>query len=123
MCLFNWIDTLVFNYIVYEPSKNKPFARGLPYIDLAIGARVMITKKLATQIGIYNSATGIVVGFGFHTAIQEEFFPKINSFHSLKNRELPIVFVKMDKYTGIQISPDVDKQALIHLQNVLMKNH
>ena len=47
----------------------------LPYIDLAIG-------------------------FGFHTAIQEEQFPMVNSFHTLKNRELPIVFVKMDKYTG-----------------------
>ena len=49
----------------------------LPYIDLAIGARVMITKNLATQIGIYNGATGIVVGFGFHTAIQEEYFPTV----------------------------------------------
>jgi len=85
----------------------------LPYIDLAIGARVMITKNLAIQIGIHNGATGIVVEFGFHTAIQEEHFPMVNSFHTLKNRELPIVFVKMDKYTGIEISPDVDKQNIV----------
>ena len=26
---------------------------------------------------------------------------------------MPIVFVKMDKYTGIQISPDVDKQNIV----------
>ena len=31
----------------------------------------------------------------------------------IKNRELPIVFVIMDKYTGIQISPDVDKQNIV----------
>jgi hypothetical protein len=73
----------------------------------------MVTKNLATQIGIYNGATGIVVGFGFHSAIPEENFPKINTFHTLKNRELPIVFVKMDKYTGTQISTDVDKQNII----------
>ena len=73
----------------------------------------MITKYLATQIGIYNGATGIVVGFGFHTAIQEEHFPMVNSFHTLKNRELPIVFVKMDKYTGTQLSTDVHKQNIV----------
>ena len=75
----------------------------LPFIDLAVGARVMVTRNLATQIGIYNGATGIVVGFGFHTAIPEESFPT----------ELPIVFVKLDRYTGTQLSTD--------LQNVLMK--
>jgi hypothetical protein len=36
-----------------------------PFIHLAVGARVMATKKLATQIGIYNGATGTLVGFGF----------------------------------------------------------
>jgi hypothetical protein len=46
----------------------------------------MITKNLATQIGIYNGATGIVVGFGFHTAIHEEYYPTVNSFDTLKNR-------------------------------------
>ena len=30
---------------------------------------MIATRNLATQIGIYNGATGIVVGFGFHTAI------------------------------------------------------
>ena len=37
----------------------------LPFIDLAVGARVMVTRNVAIQIGIYNGATGIVVGFGF----------------------------------------------------------
>ena len=50
---------------------------------------------IPTQIGIYNGATGIVVGFGFHIAIPEGNFPTVNTFHTLKNRELPIVFVKM----------------------------
>ena len=35
-----------------------------PFIDLAVGARVMVTKNLATQIGIYNGATGTVVALG-----------------------------------------------------------
>jgi hypothetical protein len=85
----------------------------LPYIDLAVGARVMVTKNLATQIGIYNGATGIVVGFGFHTAIPNEKFPTVSTFHTLTNRELPIVFVKLDKYTGTQISTDADKQNIV----------
>jgi hypothetical protein len=66
----------------------------LPYIDLAIGEKVMITNKLATQIGIYNCTTGIVVGFGFHTAIQEEFFPKVNSFHTLKIENYRLYLLK-----------------------------
>jgi len=93
----------------------------LPFIDLAVGARVMATRNLATQIGIYNGATGVVVGFGFHTVVPEENFPTVNTFHTLENRELPIVFVKMDTYTGTQLSTDVDKKTLFHLQNVLMK--
>jgi hypothetical protein len=81
----------------------------------------MVTRNLATQIGTYNGATGIVAGFGFHTAVPEENVPTVNTFHTLKNRELPIVFVKMDTYTGTQLSTDVDKKTLFHLQNVLMK--
>ena len=76
-------------------------------------------KKLATQIGIYNDATGIVVGFGFHSAIPEENFPKINTFHTLKNRKLPIVFVKMDKYTGAQISTDEDKHNIVPFTEIV----
>jgi hypothetical protein len=85
----------------------------LPYIDLAVGARVMVTKNLATQIGIYNGATGTVVGFGFHQSLPDEAFPAINTFHTLINRELPIVFVKMDKYTGKQLSNNEDRQNII----------
>ena len=73
----------------------------------------MVTRNLATQIGIYNGATGIVVGFGFHKAIPNENFPTVNTFHTLKNRELPIVFVKLDRYTGIQLSTDVDNQNIV----------
>jgi hypothetical protein len=29
--------------------------------------RVMVTRNVATQIGIYNGATGVVVRFRFHT--------------------------------------------------------
>jgi hypothetical protein len=60
-----------------------------------------------------NDATKIVVGFGFHTAIPNEKFPTVSTFHTLTNRELPIVFVKLDKYTGTQISTDADKQNIV----------
>ncbi len=69
--------------------------------------------NLATQIGIYYGTTGIVVGFGFHTEIPEEIFPTVNTFHTLKNRELPIVFVKLDRYTGTQLSTDADKHNIV----------
>ena len=51
-----------------------------PFIDLAVGARVIVTKKLATRIGIYNGASGTVVGFGFHKAVPEDHFPIIDIF-------------------------------------------
>jgi hypothetical protein len=78
----------------------------------------MVTRNLATQIEIYNGATGTLVGFGFHTAIPEENFPTLNTFQTLQNRELPVVFVKLDTYTGTQLSTDVDKQILFHLQKI-----
>jgi len=63
------------------------------FIDLAVGARIMVTENLATQIGIYNGATGTVVGFWFHKGVPEEHFPIIDTFHTLKDREILIVFV------------------------------
>ena len=83
----------------------------LPFIDLAVGARVMVTRNLATHIGIYNGATGIVAipEEKFHSAIPEEKFLQVNTFHTLKNRELPIVFVSLDRCTGTQLSTDEDK--------------
>ena len=78
-------------------------------------------RKMYNFIYFIVGATEIVVGFGFHTAIPEENFSTVNTFHTIKNRELTIVFVKMDTYTGTQLSTDVDKKTLFHLQNVLMK--
>jgi hypothetical protein len=43
----------------------------------------------------------------------EENFPTVNTFHTLKNRELPIVFVKLDRYTGTQLSTDADKHSIV----------
>ena len=66
----------------------------------------MVTRNLATQIGIFNGATGTVVGFGFHKVPPTENFSALTNLHKLTDRELPIVFVKLDKYTGIQMSAD-----------------
>ena len=55
-------------------------------------------KSLFKTIYTDFYTAGIIVGFGFHKAIPEENFPTVNTFHTLKNRELPIVFVKLDRY-------------------------
>jgi ABC-type antimicrobial peptide transport system permease subunit len=43
-------------------------------------------KLFSFQIGICNVATGIVVGFGFYTAIPEETFPTVNTFYTKRQR-------------------------------------
>ena len=87
---FEWFHQTTPNEII----KQKLYKIGDKYcppffIDLAVGARVM-TKNLATQIWIYSGTTGTFVAFGF---------PE-DTFHTLKDREIPIVLVKMDKCTG-----------------------
>lgn len=79
---------------------------GASHVDLAIGSRVRCTQNLATQIGIFNGATGTVIGFAFYREPpqRDEVWPSTESFHLLVNREIPIVFVRMDKYTGIPLS-------------------
>ena len=54
----------------------------------------MVARNLATQIGTYNGATGIVVGFGFHTAIPEEKFSTVNTFHTLKTENCRLCLLK-----------------------------
>lgn len=75
------------------------------YVDLAIGSRVRCIRNIATQIGIFNGAVGTVVGFGYYNTppTQDEECPPVCSFHTLVNREIPVVFVRMDKYTGIPL--------------------
>ena len=62
----------------------------------------MVTKNLATQIDIYNGATGTVVGLGFHLSLPDKAFTAINKFHSLINRELP---QSMTAHNGIVYEP------------------
>ena len=76
------------------------------------GAKIIVIDEISlTSLEDFYGATGTVVGFGFHAAIPEENFPTVNTFHTLQKRELPIVFVKLDTYTGTQLSTDVDKQT------------
>ena len=61
---------------------------------------MMIAKFCLIDLFLFMGLpTGFVVGFRFHTVIPEENFSTVNTFHTLKNRELPTVFVKMDTYT------------------------
>lgn len=74
------------------------------YMDLAIGSRVICTQNIATQIGLFNGATGTVVGFGFKNLPPAVLFPESSRFHMHVDREIPIVFVKMDKYRGSSLT-------------------
>jgi len=38
--------------------------------------------------------------FGFLEIVPEEHVPTVDTFYTLKDREIQIVLVKMDKYTG-----------------------
>jgi hypothetical protein len=63
------------------------------------------------QIGIYNGSIGEVVGFGFygdfyptHLAV-----PPLSEAHKLVNRTLPVVFVRLENYTGKPMWPNDPK--------------
>lgn len=75
----------------------------MSYFDFAVGSRVRCTRNVATQIGIFNGATGTVIGFGFYGAMPSELHPKVNTLHLIVNREIPVVLVRMDKYEGIPL--------------------
>jgi hypothetical protein len=74
-----------------------------------------ITRNLATQIGIYNGATGTVVGFGFHTAIPEENFPTVNTFHTLQTENCRLCLLNWihTLVHNYLLSTDVDKQNIV----------
>jgi hypothetical protein len=75
------------------------------FVDLAVGARVRCTSNLATQIGIFNGAMGTVVGFGFPQTPAADRFPKRSHFPEL-TRDIPVVFVRMDNYTGMPLTTE-----------------
>jgi hypothetical protein len=56
-------------------------------------------------LGIFNGTKGTVVGFGYSGKAPENRLPAVNTFHTVPEREIPIVFVKMD----IDIGYTVDK--------------
>jgi hypothetical protein len=90
-------------YNKFNPTKPN-------YIDLAIDTHVLVPTDLATQIGIFNGTKGTVVGFGFTGTAPEDTLPDSKSFHLLPNREIPIVFVRMDIDIGYSV--DKEKNAL-----------
>jgi hypothetical protein len=79
--------------------------------------RVLVPTNLATKIGIFNGTNGTVVGFWFTGTAPEDTLPDPKSFHLLPNREIPIVFVRMD----IDIGYSVDKEKNV-LPFTIMKD-
>ena len=47
-------------------------------------------------VGIYNGARGTVVGFAFRECTSTITTPMHAIFHTMRPREIPTVFVKMD---------------------------
>ena len=75
---------------------------------LIVGLRVRVLKNMATALGIYQGALGTIIGFVFdehksRLSDQQMFpSPRMNAAHRLslnaiRNRNLPVVLVKMDK--------------------------
>jgi len=62
----------------------------------------MCTRNLATKIGVFNGAMGTVVGFlhDMDPPSPESRFPLVKDFHTLVNREIPIVLVDLPSYRG-----------------------
>jgi hypothetical protein len=92
-------------------QKPDPEDKAPPYTDLCIGMQVACTQNIAVQIGIYNGSSGEVVGFGFygdfyptHLAV-----PPLSDAHKMVNRTLPVVFVRLDNYTGKAMWPNDPK--------------
>ena len=68
------------------------------YIDLCIGSNVMLTKNIATEIGLTNGTMGKVVAFGFSdkTITLKTKFIQPRDFHTIdpNKNPSPIVFVQ-----------------------------
>ena len=81
----------------FTPERNKKI-KTPTYIDLCIGSSVMLTKNIATDIGLTNGTIGKVMAFGFsdQVATSSATFIQPKDFHKIdptKNPP-PIVFVQ-----------------------------
>jgi hypothetical protein len=80
-------------------------------IQFCIGQRVRVTDNLATQLGVYNGATGTIHSFGFvnPAIVTEASLNPSGAAYQLsvtRDSEYPIIFVQMDK-----VSIDHHKQS------------
>ena len=78
----------------FTPERNQNI-KTPTYIDLCIGSSVMLTKNIATEIGLTNGTMGKVIAFGFCTTFTSEFIqPK--DFHTINSSKSPspIVFIQ-----------------------------
>mmetsp|Transcript_20330 Transcript_20330/g.34022 ORF Transcript_20330/g.34022 Transcript_20330/m.34022 type:complete len:301 (-) Transcript_20330:62-964(-) len=78
----------------------------MTHINLAVGMPVMCNRNIATKIGLFNGATGTVTGFIFASTFPTELFPAFSDFHTLVNREIPIVLVDVPSYRGTPLFRD-----------------
>jgi len=79
---------------------SNPKKYGATFIDLAVGMRVKCTDNLATELGIYNGATGTVIDIAFNETIPPNKFKLVPdeslAREAMKNRPLPVVTVRLD---------------------------
>jgi hypothetical protein len=54
--------------------------------------------------GVYNGAKGTVIGFAFTGPVPLDPHPPHSTFHTMPLREIPTVFVRMDRPIGYSIS-------------------
>ena len=79
----------------FTPERNKKI-KSRTYIDLCIGSNVMLTKNIATEIGLTNGTVGKVVAFGFSDTNKTPMFVQPKDFHTINSYKAPppIVFIE-----------------------------
>ena len=88
----------------FKYSDDKEF--GATHVDFAIGSRVRVPFNIATNLGLFNGATGTVVEISFEDtarSFKHKLMPNFNKDGSMvtqalrsEGRPQPIISVKMD---------------------------
>jgi hypothetical protein len=60
------------------------------------------------NLGIYNGSKGTVIGFAFCGIPPTDHIPTPSHFHTMPEREIPTVLVKMDIAIGYSVSKDIE---------------